>query len=390
VIRARAFRGFDALVNAAAHTARGGNAAPAAFDTPGKPLRVAPGRLSRAKDLVDAALSIPDQESGWVAPATLRGLRHILSSRPDVIYSSAPPWSGQAVALILARLSGLPWVADFRDPWSRAPWRDWRRPFRQRAAAFLERRVVARADALLFVTNANLAEFADFYGAEAARRFHMVPNGCDPAEFEGVEAVASRDPFVLLHAGSIYGGRDPRPILHAIARALDHGTLGRSSFRLRLLGQVSRAELESECSRLGILDVVEFVPRVPRAEVLVALRAASALLLVQTGTTVSVPGKAYEYLAAGRPILALSEEGETADLVRQSGIGVSISPDSPVEHIESALLRVVAIAHEAYPAPPRELYDGRVHAQATARILLDCIAGKLPAAEPSTPSANCR
>jgi glycosyltransferase involved in cell wall biosynthesis len=390
VLRARTLRGFDALVNAAGGTRQSRASAVAStssVDARDPPI-AASGRLLRAKNLVDAALSIPDKESGWIAPATLLGLRHILAGRPDILYSSAPPWSGQAVALMLARLSGRPWVADFRDPWSRAPWRDWQRPFRQRAAAALERRVINRADAVLFVTNANLAEFSTFYGPAAAHRFHMVPNGCDPAEFEGIEPLPPRDPFVLLHAGSIYGGRNPGPILDAIASAMHRGSLDRTSFRLRLLGDVSQV-LKSECSRLGIGDVVEFAPRVARAESLRELRSASALLLVQTGTTVSIPGKAYEYLAAGRPILALSEEGETADLVRASGIGVSVRPGAPLDQIESALLSVVALAQGTYAAPRRELYDGGVHAQTTARILLECAQGnRLLTAEYPTRSAD--
>lgn len=329
------------------------------------------GIVRRAKDWLDAACSIPDNESGWIGPAVMRGLRE-MSRRgaPDVIYSSAPPWSGQVVAWALASLSRRPWVADFRDPWARAPWRDWRKPFRQRAAAVLERRVVARADAVLFVTRANLAEFAAFYGPRAAQRFHFLPNGCDPEEFSSLAPLPPRRAFVLLHAGTLYGARNPMPVIEATARAIASGALDRQRFRLRFLGTVSLAtDLEAECGRLGIRDVVEFVPRVTRQESLRELLSASALLLVQTGTTVSVPGKAYEYLATGRPVLALSEEGETADLVRSSGIGRSVRPADPPEAITAALLDIVALAQRPVPPAPRELFDGVVHAGTAAHIL---------------------
>jgi glycosyltransferase involved in cell wall biosynthesis len=295
----------------------------------------------------------------------------LASGRPDVIYSSAPPWSVQVVAWILARASGRPWVADFRDPWARAPGREWRQPFRQRAAAMLERAVVLRAQAVLFVTRANLAEFSDVHGAAQARRFHLVPNGCDPSEFDRGTGRPAATPFVLLHAGSFYGPRNPLAIIHALARVIDRRLLDRKEFRLRLLGTVSLStDLSEECRRLGVADVVEVVPRVSRAESLQALQAASALLLVQTGTTMSIPGKAYEYLAAGRPILALSEEGETAELVRSSGIGVSVSPGDPPEKIDAALLRIASIARASYAPPDVRLYDGRIQAAETARILL--------------------
>jgi glycosyltransferase involved in cell wall biosynthesis len=374
VLRARAIRGLDAFTRGAKALRRGGSR-PETRATkaeghvdPAGPAK--PGWLRRASDWLDAALSIPDNESGWILPSTARGLRHVLfTSRPDVIYSSAPPWSGQVVAWALAAISRRPWVADFRDPWARAPWRDWRKPFRQRAAAWFERRVVERADAVLFVTKANLQEFAASYGADAARRFHLVPNGCDPAEIEVAESMPARPHFVMLHAGTLYGARNPLPVINAVAAAVRRGAIDPAQFRLRFLGNVSlTTDLPRACRDLGIEDVVEFVPRVTRAESLRELKSASALLLVQTGTTMSVPGKAYEYLAAGRPILALSEEGETAELVRASGIGVSVPPTASPQHMERALLEVCELAARPVAAP-RALYDGSIHARTTAGLL---------------------
>ena len=351
--------------------------------------------VARVKDFIDGMLAIPDNESGWIAPAALRGLMHMVASgRPDVIYSSAPPWSGQVIAWILAALSGRPWVADFRDPWARAPARDWRLPFRQRAVERLEGKVVGRADAVLFVTRANLDEFAAFYGPEAAQRFHLVPNGCDPTEFETLTPKPPAGMFILLHAGSFYGPRNPIPILRGVASLVSRGALDPATFRLRLLGTNSLAfDLPAESRRLGIGHVVEIMPRASRAETLQQMVSASALLLVQTNTTVSIPGKAYEYLAARRPVLALSEEGETAQLVRASGLGVVVRPDEPIAAIEAALLQIVAIAGHPVPPAAPELFDGRVHAATTERLLLDFAhSGRRPAAEapavtPSRPAA---
>lgn len=374
IIRARAFRGLDTATRATRRLiGRNTPRPPASSTSPGgaahsdRPSNA----IRRVKDFLEAALAIPDNESGWILPAVLRGLcAAVKRGRPDVIYSSAPPWSGQVVALALATVVRRPWVADFRDPWARAPWRDWRRPFRQRAAAFLERHVVGYADRILFVTQANLAEFASFYGPEVANRFQLVPNGCDPSELHDITSYPSDGPFVLLHAGTLYGARNPLPLIHAIARAVNRGALARDSFRLRLLGPINLSvDLATECRRLGLGNVVEFVPRVTRNESLREMVAASALLLVQPVTTVSIPGKAYEYLAAGRPLLALAEEGETAELVRASGIGVSVPPDAGVEAIENALLSLIATASKPYAPAPLALYDGRVHAATTAELL---------------------
>jgi glycosyltransferase involved in cell wall biosynthesis len=332
--------------------------------------------LAGAKDVVDAALSIPDRESGWLLPAWSTGVWDRLRAEPpDVIYSSAPPWTGQLVAAGLKAALRRPWLADFRDPWARAPWRGDRYRFAMRTAAALERFVVRRADRIVFVAGGNMRDFAAHYGAEAAQRFHLVPNGCDPAEFDAIERTPAPvdAPHVMLHAGSLYAGRTPTPVLAAVKRAIDAGRLDRQRFRLRFMGANAVAtDLPAACRELGIEDVVEFLPRVPRSESLRAMVSASSLLLLQPGHTVSVPGKVYEYLAAARPILALAEEGETADVVRSSGLGVSVTPENEPALAEG-LMAVLAMARQPLPAPPRELYDGNVGAATIERLLRDML-----------------
>ena len=135
----------------------------------------------------DTALAIPDQESAWLMPAVARGYAAARGQRPDVLYSSAPPWTGHLVARALSGLLGRAWVADFRDPWSRAPWREDRPPFVLRALARLERQVVARADAVLFVTpvlispafQSTLPHVVKFLPHEAALSLLRMP--VDPA-----------------------------------------------------------------------------------------------------------------------------------------------------------------------------------------------------------------
>ena len=333
------------------------------------------GALKGVKSVVDAALSIPDREAGWMLPALWAGLRHrFRSGPPDVIYSSAPPWTGQLVAYGLKILFRRPWVADFRDPWSRAPWRGDRFRFAIRAAAFLERRVVNRTDRIVFVAEGNRDDFAAHYGPRTAAKFQLVPNGCDPAEFDALErpAIAGATGHVMLHAGSLYAGRTPLPVLKAVAQAIDRGLLDRSRFRLRFLGTSLVPDLAEACRGLRIDDVVEFLPRVPRHEGLKAMLSATSLLLLQPGHTVSVPGKVYEYLAAGRPIFALAE-GETAEVVRRSGIGISVTSEDE-SSIVDGLLRVVQMSQGAVPAPPRHMYDGNLGAAAIEQVLRQAVA----------------
>lgn len=374
IVRADTFRGVDALKGVVKKILRrwGPAGQQSSSGAPRSESRTPRGAAGRALNVIDAALAIPDHQSGWLIPAVARGLAASWRHRPDVLYSSAPPWTGHVVAGVLATSLRCRWVADFRDPWSRAPWRGDRFPFAMNAAGALERAVVRHADRILFVAHGNRDDFAAHYGPAVASKFQVIPNGCDPAEFEQLKrpSVSGDGPFVLLHAGSIYAGRTPVPLLKAIADMVRRGAIDPSRFRLRFLGAVGleSVDLTGMCREIGLEQIVEFVPRVAREQSLRAMVSASALLLLQPGHTVSVPGKLYEYLAAGRPILAIAEEGEIAELVRSSGIGISVPPDSEAA-IESALESIIRKSRADVEPPPRELFDGTVGAAQVAAVL---------------------
>jgi glycosyltransferase involved in cell wall biosynthesis len=137
---------------------------------------------------------------------------------------------------------------------------------------------------------------------------------------------------------------------------------------------------------LGLEGVVEFASHLPRRDCLQEMLDASALLIVQPVTTVSIPAKLYEYMAAGRPILALAEPGgETADLVTRSGAGLAVLADDEAA-IEDALVSVVRLAGEGFAPVDPQTYDGDVRAAELRAILASVIAGTAP--PPADPQAS--
>ena len=321
-------------------------------------------------EIIDHAFRIPDGDAGWFAPAVLRGLMATGRRRPDVIYSSAPPWTGHVVGCVLASLLRRPWIADFRDPWLRGPWRRDRPEFALRALGALESLTVRRADALLFTTRAIRNEVVYHYGAELAAKCRVIANGCDLDEFASIAAQPTGNVFTLAHVGSLYGGRNPVPLLKAIASLVRRGAIDRTRFRLRLIGAVTLAgvDVEGTCRRLGIENLVEVVPAISRRDSLIATMSASALLLMQPDHPLSIPAKTYEYLAAGKPILALTGDGETAALVRESGMGIVVPP-ADEEAIGKALLEHVQRRVARGRTAPPVLYDGGLRAVEMATFL---------------------
>jgi glycosyltransferase involved in cell wall biosynthesis len=378
VIRARALRPAERLGHAFGLTGRRGPVpSPAQPDTvPVSPAPVSPGWLRQIKRAVQACLALPDAEVSWLLPAVARGWSEGRRRPPDIIFASGPPFTAHLVASLLSGWLRTPLVLDFRDPWARAPWREDRFEFERRAWRVLERLVVRRADAMIVTTETNCRDFQNAYDRAISQRFHVVANGCDTTEFTGLPGDRqARETFVLLHAGSLYGARNPAPLFRALRRAIDSGRIETGRFKLRFVGRASLSgvNLPAVIADAGLDRVVEFGGHAPRRTVIEEMRQASALLILQPITTFSIPAKLYEYMAAGRPILALAEPGgETARLVERSHAGLAVSADDE-RAIEDALISVMALADGAFVPVAGHHYDGAARAAETARILSDVV-----------------
>jgi glycosyltransferase involved in cell wall biosynthesis len=254
-----------------------------------------------------------------------------------------------------------------------------------------ERAIVKRADAVVFTTRTNMEEYSRHYGAAIARKFHLVRNGCDRDEFEGLAPLAGDGRFTMLHAGSLYGGRKPTALFAALAALRGRGVIDARSFCFRQIGRVALSgfDMAEERDRLRLQGMVEMLPALPRRDILREMISASCLLLLQPGTTVSIPGKLFEYVTAGRPILALAEEGETSDIVRESGRGIAVVPDDQPQ-IEQAIEQLLVASASAQPASIAPC-DGELRTRELAHVLESvCRAPLAPCAAETSPEGGAR
>jgi glycosyltransferase involved in cell wall biosynthesis len=329
--------------------------------------------------------STPDAEFPWALTAVRAGMNLVREKRVDVILSSAPPFTCHLVAAEIARRSRLPWVADFRDPWSRAPWalefrnQGWTGVVHRR----LERLTIERATRVVLNTSPMQEDFAAHYPAATAAKFLTIPNGFDADALERtaqpVVRTAPRDTVVLCHTGNLYQARDPRPLLRALAHLATSGHIPPGAFSLQLVGGAGgEFDAAGEVARLGLNGMVEFVPPVSHGQSLGYLRAADVLLVVQPDTRVQVPVKLYEYLWARKPILALASDGAVADLIREGRIGHVVPADDEAA-IGAALASLYA--HRAtlsqdFVAPEQFLLDleGKSLARRLHHVLADVTA----------------
>ncbi len=336
IYRTKALRGVTALIrlrNRLSRARRASQPPPATLDTGGA-RHASPSR--RLKDAFTDLCAVPDRDVGWLWYAVRRGAQIIRRNGIDVILSSAPPFTCHVVADVLRGMYGRKWVADFRDPWSRSPWATPERAAGWRGAVhrWLERRTVEHADAVILNTKRMHAEFTTYYGPSNARKFHTVTNGYDlellqpyintPKDHAG--------PLTLTHAGSFYRDRQPAALLTALASVIRQGRIPTDGILLHFVGAIApRFEVPALISQLRLESVVRLTPPVPHHESLRSLSQSDVLLVVQPGTSLQVPVKLYEYMAFGKPILALADRGAVADLVDEGRLGLVVPPEDVTE-----------------------------------------------------------
>ena len=270
------------------------------------------------------ALALPDRWATWRFAAVYDGLQLIRRYRPEAIWSTYPIATAHVIGAELQRRSGLPWVADFRDPMVQEGYpadpRQWRHFQR------IEDRVAHSAARVVFTTPGALKTYGERYPAAAAR-MALIENGYDEESFRGAVApapVARPDaPIVILHSGIVYPAeRDPTQLFIALATLKAQALVTPAMLRLKFRAAAHDANLRALAARYQVEDFIELGAALPYREALGEMLAADALLILQdAGCNDQIPAKLYEYLRAGRPILGLTDpRGDTAHALRQAGL----------------------------------------------------------------------
>ena len=282
--------------------------------------------LERA--LVQASLAtrrvlVPDASVTWNLTAIPAAVRIARREGIDVVITTSPPGSIHFVGAAVKRATGAAWLADVRDALVANPHRraDTAATRAKQAANVQLGKLVARyADAVSAVSDAIADEVREL-GIQGVVR--TIANGCDFDDFAGLEYQPA-ERFRITHAGSFFGRRDPRPFLQALHDSeLD--------VVARFVGDFRAADQEW-AEAVGLGDRLELLGYRTRSEALRLQRDSEALLLLvpdADGRGKGVlSGKVFEYLAAGRPILAaVPPDGAAAALIRETGAGVVVAPD---------------------------------------------------------------
>ena len=306
--------------------------------------------------------------TAWVPRGARDVRRRIAAGRYDAILATGPPFAALMAAVAGRRRGGPPLVVELRDLWAGNPLFD----RRGELLGALEHWVLGRSAAIVAVTPEAAQDVRRRHPALAAR-VAEIPNGFEGDLLARREAVAPRWPLEILHSGTLTVDRPLGPLLDVLTR-----DPYRDAFRLTLHGYVAppiAAQLASVDSRLRV-DVVgpsgwdEAIGRIARANVTLIVQAPSA------GDATAVASKVYEYLALGRPVLALTGGGATEGVLRRVGADRYAARLDDEASIIAALDRLRS-EPVAAPVPAERLapYQRATIARLTAE-LLDAVASR--------------
>lgn len=282
-----------------------------------------PGFFHRLSVWIRSNFFIPDARALWIRPS-VRFLRSYLKENPvDAILSDGPPHSNTRIATLLKKHTGIPWLADFQDPWTQIDYYQLLKLTRWggRRHRRMEQEAFRRADKITIVSP-TWKEGLEAIGAE---NVSVVPWGYDPDDYKDiVPQVGSK--FTLTHLGIMGYDRNPASLFRVLERMCETVEGFRENLELQLVGQVDYSVKEAY-EAAGLAGNVKLVGSVPRRQALQMTVDSPILLLLlnqQANAKGRIPGKLFEYMASRRPILCLGPtDSDVAGILSETGAGTA-------------------------------------------------------------------
>ncbi len=295
--------------------------------------------LKKVAIWVRSNLFIPDARAFWIKPASKFLINYLSENKVDAVVSTGPPHSTHLIALNVKNKLNIPWVADYRDPWTFIDFFD---DMNLTSSSLerhkvLEKKVMNFADRVVFVTKSWAEQQQKIYH----REIDVIHNGFDPRDFKNL-TTTKNEKFTIIHIGSLNKDRNPILLFECLKQLKDENHPIIDELKIKIIGSVVE-EVRETVEKLGIIDLVEIISSIPHKEVLNELKSAHvSLLLVNRAANMAgiVPGKLYEYLAIKNPILAIGNtDGDSAKIIKECDAGVVVDFDDGIK-LKSVLLNL--------------------------------------------------
>lgn len=273
-------------------------------------------------------LFIPDPRVFWKRPSVRYLTKYLKANPVDAIVTTGPPHSMHLIGLGLKKKLGIPWIVDIRDPWSKLDFLDNFRVTKGNRAKYerMEKTVLNQCD-LVLATSYSMKELLQPFDHQ---KYVPITNGFDEDDFRNIEKPQPKK-FTIFHAGLLNAPRNPEKLWDVLAELCQESPTFSSQLKIKLAGTID-PHISGRLQHDPILkDKLQLLSYLPHEEVIEQYAQSSVLLLLINNTynsKVNIPGKLFEYLAVGRPILALgAPDDDAVTIVKKSGAGFGVAYD---------------------------------------------------------------
>jgi glycosyltransferase involved in cell wall biosynthesis len=296
---------------------------------------------------------IPDARIFWLPFALWRAWREIRRQEIPFIVTSGPPHSSHFVGWILSKLTGVKWVSDFRDSWLQGNLLPTPTRLHRFIHRVMEKRILTDADAVT-ATSQHLADMLVQIGNRAAGSTHFLPNGYDAEDFAAPISVSDQC-FDAAYIGAISSFADPRTLLEGFRLFIETAQFSPAETRLHFIGADVTGKLADWVRENYLEDYVNSTGYLPHHEAIHALRRADLLVYLVSPDSFPalIPGKTFEYIAAGKPVLAIGDRIEGVQLLMQHTVARHCEFEA-IDAIQRALLAFYQEFHR-HAAPEKKM-----------------------------------
>ena len=271
-------------------------------------------------------LFIPDAKRFWIKPSYKFLKKYLHQNNIDLIVSTGPPHTTHMIAHKLKKHVKLPWVADFRDPWTEIDFYNTLNLSRyaDRKHKILEKKILDSADLIISIGK----NMSDSFAAKTTTKQAVITNGYDEDDIPKNDVTVSSGKFILMHVGSINKDRNHSFFWNSVRQLINENPAFAEKFEFHLIGKVDHS-VNDDIEKYKLKKWVNKSSYIPHSEVIKKLQQASVLYLPLNNTPNAagiLTGKVFEYFAAQKPILAIGpENGDLGNILKETGTGNTIN-----------------------------------------------------------------
>ncbi len=273
---------------------------------------------------------IPDAKRLWVKPSLTYLKKYIRENKINTIVSTGPPHSLHLIAMGLKKeFPAINWIADFRDPWTGIDYSKQLKLnfFSKYLHQTLERKVLQTANKVVTVSQ---SWKIDLDAISGRKNSYVITNGYDSENFSEIKKTQKANAFALVHTGYMNADRNVNSLWQVLSELVNENNDFKNKLHIYLIGAVDYSVFES-IERYHLTPFLSHTPYVPHKDAILQIIHADVLLLPINNNENNkgvIPGKLFEYMASGNPILCLNSNGGDAEkIIHETQTGVSLHYD---------------------------------------------------------------